>query len=494
MHIYNTHSKRKEVFQPLQEGVVKMYICGPTVYNFLHIGNFRGLIFFNTVAYWFKHLGFKVEFVYNYTDIDDKIIQASIEEKKTPLQLSEHYIQEFEKDKKQLKLSFQDIQHPKASEHIINMITFIQNLEKKGFVYVLNASLYFSVKNYLNYGQLSGRNLEDSQMGTRAKTEEGKKHPADFVLWKASKDGEPSWDYKSLKDNKIYPGRPGWHIECSAMSKALLGEELDIHGGGIDLLFPHHENEIAQSESCNDKTFAKYWMHNNMINFGDKKMSKSLGNIILGKDFIKEHTGEVLKFLMLSVHYRSELNFNQKSIASATYNTAKFYSVLNKANILLEGKKGDSNLLSKEDKEFFATTEKNITEAFYDDFNTPMVFAELFKILNAFHVKTSEGKLKEKQAYANACKTLLVKTGKFLSLFQETPSSFLTELDNLLLKEQNLNPKDIDQLVEQRTTARKNKDFSLSDNLRKELLQKGIQVQDLANGTSIWEVNKNSAK
>ncbi len=490
MHIYNTQSKTKEEFKALSSKTVKMYICGPTVYNFLHIGNFRGLIFFNTVASWFQHLGFSVDFVYNYTDIDDKIIQASIEEKKTPLKLSEHYIKEFEKDKKNLKLSFTNIKHPKASDHIQNMIKFIQDLEEKNFVYELNSSLYFSVEKHLNYGRLSGRNLNDSHLGTRAKTEKGKKHPADFVLWKAAKQDEPSWDYKSIKENKIYKGRPGWHIECSAMSKSLLGKELDIHGGGLDLLFPHHENEIAQSESCNDKTFANYWMHNNMINFGDKKMSKSLGNIILGKDFIKEHTGEVLKFLMLSVHYRSELNFNSESISMATYNTAKFYSALNKADIILEKQTQDTSLLPQQDKEYFSLIEKNITEAFCDDFNTPAVFAELFKMLNAFNLKISENKFKEKKVYAYAFKILILKIGKFLSLFQEHPSSFLTELDLLLLKEKNLDPKEISQLVNKRSEARKNKDFLLSDNLRQDLLSKGIQVQDLANGTSIWEVEK----
>lgn len=490
MHIYNTQSKIKEEFQSLEPNTLKMYVCGPTVYNFLHVGNFRGLIFFNTVAFWFRHLGYKVEFAYNYTDIDDKIIEASLKEGLSPLTLSEHYIQEFEKDKKNLNLSFKDIKHPKASDHIKNMIKFIQDLENKGFVYELNSSLYFSVKKQKSYGKLSGRSLENNQLGTRVKTEEGKKNSADFVLWKASKKEEPSWDYVSPLSKKRYPGRPGWHIECSAMSKALLGEELDIHGGGLDLLFPHHENEVAQSESCNNKNFVKYWMHNNMINFGDKKMSKSLGNIVLGRDFIAEHTGEVLKCLILMSHYRSELNFNTQSIAMATCNVAKFYSALNKISVLLGSEEINVSLLPKEEVEYFAKVEKNIYKAFCDDFNTPVVFAELFKMLTNFNLKMSKAKLKEKKIYAYGFKQSLLKTGKILSLFQEEATSFLEKLDNLLLKEKNLKREDINTLITKRELARKARDFDLSDSLRKELLNKGILVQDLAGGSSIWEVDK----
>ena len=305
LSLYNSLGKKKESFYSNNNDKVMMYVCGPTVYDLLHIGNFRGPIFFNFLRNWLENIGYSVTYVYNYTDIDDKIINKSKEEKISTKDISEKYISEFELDYDSLKIKKPNFT-PRCTEHIDDIISFIADLINDGFAYESNKSVFFSIEKFKKYGKLSGKNIDDLLAGHRVDVNKDKNIPMDFVLWKPSEKGDPGWD------SPWGFGRPGWHIECSAMSDKILGQNIDIHGGGIDLLFPHHENEIAQSESRSSSTFSNFWVHNNLINFDNQKMSKSIGNIIKGRDFIKEYNAEILKFIILSVHYRSVLNFNKK--------------------------------------------------------------------------------------------------------------------------------------------------------------------------------------
>ena len=365
----------------------------------------------------------------------------------------------------------------------LSMIQFIQELEEKGHTYVVDKSVYFSVESFRDYGSLSSRKLDQLETGTRVVTEENKKHKADFVLWKAAKKGEVSWDSPWGK------GRPGWHIECSTMIRFLLGEQIDIHGGGLDLLFPHHENELAQTECLTGKApFVRYWMHNNMINFEDKKMSKSLGNIIFARDFMQTYTGEVLKYIMLSSHYRSEISWNEKQIQSSIASLAKFYSALSVADkILKENSNGEP---WKENGNPFQEHYDRIVAALDEDFNTPVLFAELFQVVTYFHKLVSKGVGKDKVLYAFFFKNLFLSLGSPLSLFQKDPCVYLKTLDDFLLKIKGLRREDIDKRVEERVVARETKNFKLSDEIRDDLIQKGISLQDLPDGTTEWEVAK----
>ena len=326
--LFNSLSKKKEVFFTNKKKEVSMYVCGPTVYDLLHIGNFRGPIFFNFFRNFLEYKGYKVVYVYNYTDIDDKIINRSSEENISTYELSEKYINEFESDYASLKIKKPSFT-PKCTDHIDDIIDFINDLIEKGYAYVSSNSVFFSIQKFKRYGKLSGKNTEDLLAGHRVNVNDKKENPLDFVLWKPSSENDPGWD------SPWGFGRPGWHIECSAMSRKLLGDQIDIHGGGVDLLFPHHENEIAQSECRSSCTFANFWVHNNLINFDNQKMSKSLGNIIKGRDFIRDYNPEIFKFLILSVHYRSILNFNKKIIDQTIGNLIKIYSALQLANTIM---------------------------------------------------------------------------------------------------------------------------------------------------------------
>ncbi|MGE0632943.1 MAG: cysteine--tRNA ligase [Pseudobdellovibrionaceae bacterium] len=481
--VYNSQSRKKETFSPLEAGKVRMYCCGPTVYGLLHVGNFRGAVFYNLVRNWLEVSGFKVTYVYNFTDVDDKIINRAKEENVEAKEISERYIEEFKKDFAALKLRSHD-SNPKVSDFMAPIISMVSTLVDNKKAYVVNGEVLFSIRDFPGYGKLSGRNPEELMAGARVEIATHKRDPLDFALWKPAKEGEPSWA------SPWGPGRPGWHIECSAMASSILGEQIDIHGGGMDLIFPHHENEIAQSEGATNKNFVKYWMHNNMINFSGQKMSKSLGNITTMRDFYKEHGAEIYKYLMLSAHYRSTVDFSDDSIDLAISGLSRVYSALSRVQDYIS----DSSVIEKEDAKFTAEItkfENGIKEALNDDFNTSEVFARIFEAVRLFNNQVRPG-LKissEVKGKAQSLWTLIQTYGKLMSLFQEQPHQFLKQLDDRLLQKKNVKREDIDHLVEQRSQARAQKDFAKSDELRKQLTDMGIAVYDLANG-SAWEVAK----
>lgn len=483
IEIHNTMSGKKEDFVTIEPGKVKMYVCGPTVYDFLHVGNFRGPVFFNLVRNWLEKSGYDVNYVYNYTDVDDKILNRAQDEGVSSSEISEKYIKEFETDFKTLGLK-PHTHNPKVTEHMQNIIRFIEELEQKGLAYKAADGVYFDVKAFKDYGKLSNKNIEDLQAGYRIELDVNKKSSVDFALWKFSKPGEAEWESPWGK------GRPGWHIECSAMSRALLGDSIDIHGGGLDLVFPHHENEIAQSEACSGQKYVKYWMHNNMINFGDQKMSKSLGNIKSARSFFEEYDSEIYKFLILSAHYRSVLEFSETQINRTIHSLAKFYSALSLAQSII--KKGlDLAPVPDSFQAALEHAEAGVTEALNDDFNTPEVMARFYEVLRVFNQACRKpGKPNSQMgAIAESYLAWMRKQGEMLSLFQQEPEAYLLKLDDRILQQKGLKRKDIDVLVEQRIRARVDKNFKQADLIRDQLKEVGIQVQDSIEGTA-WEVDK----
>ncbi|MBK9294479.1 MAG: cysteine--tRNA ligase [Oligoflexia bacterium] len=494
MKIYNTLTQKKEEFKPIKAGELKMYLCGPTVYNLVHVGNFRGPIFFNFVRNYFQNvLNYKVKFVYNYTDVDDKIINKAIEENIAATEVSEKYIKEFEKDFKAVGLRVADV-NPKVTEHIKEIVSLIEDIIKNGAAYVVDGEVFCSIEKIKDYGKLSHKNIQDLIAGARVEIGEKKKNPLDFSLWKPAKPGEPSWDSPWGK------GRPGWHIECSAMAKKHLGETIDIHGGGIDLIFPHHENEIAQSESANNKNFVNYWMHNNFINMGKDKMSKSLGNIFTVRKFVEVFNGEILKFLILSAHYRSGADFSDNVIEHAIAGLARIYSSLAQAEKMIimcqnAGFKYQTDLTKVLDPSGFGAKlnelwPKMITSA-EDDFNTPEILAEIFNLVRSFNNLLKPG-IKPTQELLNSAqkfKNEITKVGSLMSLFEKPAVSFLKELDDILLEQKNLKREEIQLKVDARSNAKAAKDFIKADKLRAELTQMGIELRDNPGGTE-WEVRK----
>jgi cysteinyl-tRNA synthetase len=477
--VYNSQSHKKEEFKPLKEGQVTLYLCGPTVYDYLHVGNFRGAIFFNLFRNWLEYRGFKVTFVYNYTDVDDKIINRANQDKVPANEISERFTAEFQKDFDALKLR-RHSHNPKVTEYMDDIIQFVEGLIKNGKAYETEGDVYFDVRSIPDYGKLSHKNIDDLEQGVRIEVDARKKHPSDFALWKKAKEGEPSW--KSPWGD----GRPGWHIECSAMARALLGDQIDIHGGGLDLIFPHHENEVAQSEGLTGKPFARYWMHNNMLNFGSQKMSKSLGNVRTARSFMQEFHPEILKAMMLSAHYRSILDFSPAQIENVISALARIYSAL----ALAEKVSGDGPAPDDFVKVVTAARAK-VEEALDDDVNTPEALAALFDVIRAFNniVRTPGPVNQKKAATAKAFKNFASWLGGLMSLYQEPPAEFLRFLDDMLLKKKSINREDVNKLVEQRSQARGSKDFAKADELRNQLTQMGIAVQDSAQGSE-WEVAK----
>ncbi len=478
--VYNSQSQKKEDFVPLVQGEVKMYLCGPTVYNLLHVGNFRGAILFNLLRNWFEYRGLKVTFVYNYTDVEDKILNRAKEEGVTPSDISERYIKEFETDFNALKLK-KHSHNPKVTEFMEPIIEMVEMLVKNGKAYVVEGDVYYNVKAFSEYGKLSHKNIDDMEAGFRIEVDARKKHPADFALWKSAKPGEQSWP------SPWGEGRPGWHIECSAMARALMGDQIDIHGGGLDLIFPHHENEVAQSEGATGKQFAKYWMHNNMLNFGSQKMSKSLGNVRTARSFMQEFHPEILKALMLSAHYRSILDFSPAQIENVISALARIYSALSLAEKVASGTAADVPEFNEVVKKAWSGVE----EALDDDINTPEAIARLFDVVRAFNniVRTPGSVTPKKVGTAKAFLAFAHKLGGLMSLYQEPPAEFLKFLDDMLLTKKSLNRGDIDKIVEERSQARKDKNFAKADELRAQLAGLGIMVQDSAQGSE-WEVAK----
>ncbi len=484
LQIFNSLSQKKEEFIPLTPGLVKMYLCGPTVYGLLHIGNFRGPIFFNLVRNWLEVSGFEVNFVYNYTDVDDRIIEKANLEKSASRVVSERYIGEFRTDFATLKLRSHD-RNPKVTEFMPSIVRMIEELVKNGSAYVIDGEVLFSVRKFSEYGKLSHRNIDDLKQAATGELNQKKIDPLDFALWKPAKPEEPKWP------SPWGEGRPGWHIECSAMIREILGESIDIHGGGMDLLFPHHENEIAQSEACTGKHFVKYWMHNNMINFGDKKMSKSLGNIKTAREFLKEYNAEILKYMMLSMHYRSVGDFSEAAIENAISGLARIYSALALANHLHSSSDMVPGAVAFDFQKTMLAETEQIKKSLDDDFNTPEVMASFFKVVRSFNTLFRYGMkmTPEVRATCLSFESWLRDKGSVLSLFQEDASRYLRILDDMLLLQKKLDRPMINSLVIERATARREKDFKRGDEIRAKLTELGIKVFDLGD-VSQWEVEK----
>ncbi len=464
MKIYNSLSLSKEEFKPLEEGKVKMYVCGPTVYNFIHIGNARPMIFFDTVRRYFEYKGYDVNFVSNFTDVDDKIIKAANEEGVAPEVISERFIKECKKDMEGMNIR-PATTHPQATKEIDGMIEMIQTLIDKGHAYAAeDGTVYFRVKSFPGYGKLSHKDMDALMSGFReikVTGEEGKEDPNDFVLWKPKKEGEPYWESPWCQ------GRPGWHIECSVMSKKYLGEQIDIHGGGEDLIFPHHENEIAQSEATSGKTFSNYWMHNAFLNIDNKKMSKSLGNFFTVRDISEKYDLQVLRFFMLSAHYRSPLNFSAELMEAAKNGLTRIVTSVQRLNELevkaAEGE-ADQAVLDK-----FEELKKKYEAAMEDDFNTADAISALFEMVKLANIEINESSSK---ATVKAAYDLMDKFCYILGIITDK-------------KEESLDA-EVEELIAQRQEARRNKDFAKADEIRDKLQAMGIILKDTREGVK-WE-------
>ena len=459
--IYNTLSGKKEDFIPIEEGKVKIYVCGPTVYNLIHIGNARPVIIFDTVRRYFEYKGYDVTYVTNFTDVDDKIINKANEEGVSAKEISERYIEEFKKDMEALNVR-QASYHPKATEEIDGMIKMIETLIENDHAYEKNGTVYFKTRSFEGYGKLSKKDIDDLEVGSRIAVNDEKEDPLDFVLWKPKKEGEPYWE------SPWSDGRPGWHIECSVMSSKYLGEQIDIHGGGEDLIFPHHENEIAQSEAASGEPFARYWMHNAFLNIDNKKMSKSLGNFLTVREACQKHTPQVVRFFMLNAHYRSPLNFSDELMESAKNSFLRITTATSNLKHLLNIESLDNRQLNEEEKEILQELEKleeKFDHSMADDFNTADGLAAIFEMVRLANSSCSSENSK-----------LIIK--EFYDKIILLCDILGIEAD----KKEDLLDKEIEKMIEERQIARQNKDFAKADQIRDLLLEKGIILEDTREG------------
>lgn len=461
MKIYNTLTRKKEEFVPVNPGKVGMYVCGPTVYNYIHIGNARPMIIFDTVRRYFEYKGYDVNYVSNFTDVDDKIIKKANEEGVTAIEIAERYIKECKQDMEGLNIKPATHQ-PRATEEITGMIKMIETLIEKGYAYAVDGTVYFKTRSFKDYGKLSKKNIDDLQAGHReikVTGEEGKKDPLDFVLWKPKKEGEIAWD------SPWGQGRPGWHIECSEMSKKYIGDTIDIHAGGEDLIFPHHENEIAQSEACNGECFAKYWMHNGFLNIDNKKMSKSAGNFFTVREISEKYPLQIIRFFMLSAHYRTPLNFSDTLVESAKTGLERILTAVDLCREMAQ--KTEENQMTEKEQEYLNEIKdlvKKFEDAMEDDFNTADAVSAIFEM-----VRVSNSTVKEAGAgYAKAVLDILESLCGVLGI--ET------------VKEEEILDDEIEKLIEERQQARQNKDFARADEIRDQLLEQGITLKDTREG------------
>ena len=464
MKLYNTLSRKKEEFKPIEEGKVKMYVCGPTVYNFIHIGNARPFIIFDTLRRYLEYRGYDVTFVQNFTDVDDKIIKRGHEENITPEEVANKYINEYFVDADGLGIKRASV-HPRVTDNIEQIIAFVKELEDKGYAYAVNGDVYFDTKKFKDYGKLSGIKQEELEAGARIEVNDQKRHPMDFVLWKAKKEGEPGWA------SPWGEGRPGWHIECSVMSNRYLGETIDIHAGGQDLKFPHHENEIAQSEARSGKNFSNYWLHNEYINVNNEKMSKSLGNFFTVREIAEIFDLEVVRLFMLSTHYRNPINFSDEILNQSKAGLERLYNAKEKALFTINNLE-DSKMTEEEAKlqEELAGFRQKFIDAMDDDVNTADAVSVIFELAKFMNSNVTEKSSKE---FAQ----------KVIDEFNE-----LTSVLNIVNKDQkeDILDEEIEQLIAQRTEAKKNKNFQLADDIRQQLLDKGIILEDTRQGVK-WK-------
>lgn len=467
MKIFNTLSRRKEEFVPIEPGKVKMYVCGPTVYNFIHIGNARPMIVFDTVRRYFEYKGYEVNYVSNFTDVDDKIIRKAIEEGVDAETISKRYIAECKKDMEMMNVK-PATKNPQATQEIGGMIEMINTLIEKGHAYVAaDGTVYFRTKSFKEYGKLSHKNLDDLQSGFReikVTGEEGKEDPTDFVLWKPKKEGEPFWESPWCQ------GRPGWHIECSEMSKKYLGESIDIHAGGEDLIFPHHENEIAQSECANGKTFANYWMHNAFLNIDNRKMSKSLGNFFTVREISEKYDLQVLRLFMLSAQYRSPLNFSADLMEASKNSLERIRTAAeHQADCLKAAKEGEMTAEEKQNQAAVEELVQKFETAMDDDFNTADAISAIFEIVRLSNSTISEASTKA-----------------YVSYVRETMDKLCDVLGIITEKKEEILDSEVEDLIAKRQQARKDKNFALADEIRGQLLDMGIILEDTREGVK-WK-------
>ncbi len=460
MKIYNTLTRKKEEFKPLEGKKVRMYVCGPTVYNYFHIGNARAFLVFDAFRRYLEYRGYEVTYVQNFTDIDDKMIKRAEKEGITVKELADRFIQEYFKDADALGIKRADY-HPRATEVILDIIEMIKTLMDKGYAYEVDGDVYFKTRKFKEYGKLSHQNLEELEAGARIKVEDKKQNPMDFALWKKKKPGEPSW---------LSPwgeGRPGWHIECSVMARKFLGDTIDIHAGGPDLIFPHHENEIAQSEGATGKPFARYWMHIGYLNINDEKMSKSLGNFYTAREVIQKHDPEAVRLFLLSAHYRNPINFSYELIQQAEKGLERLYNALE--NLKHLESVAEERELTPQDKQLlnkFNAYKEEFIKVMDDDFNTADGVAVLFELVKEFNTNIDE---KASRKVITAAKNLLLELGGVLGIIQQRGEEKLEE--------------EIEKLIKKREEARQNKNWELADRIRDELKEKGIILEDTPHGT-----------
>ena len=462
MEIYNTLTRKKEPFVPLEEGKVKMYCCGPTVYNFIHIGNARPICLFDVFRRYLEYRGYQVTFVQNFTDVDDKIIKKANEEGVTAAEIAQRYIKEYETDAKGLGVRSATV-HPTVTGHMQDIIHIIQTLMEKGHAYQAGGDVYYRTRSFPEYGKLSHMPIDELESGARIAVGEQKEDPLDFALWKAAKPGEPYWDSPWGK------GRPGWHIECSAMSRIILGETIDIHCGGQDLIFPHHENEIAQSEGASGKPFARYWMHNGYINVDNVKVSKSLGNFFTVREVAEKFGYEPIKFMMLQAHYRSPINYTLEVIGQCQASLKRIYNCKDKLTLTLE--KAPAGAMTPQQKETIDGFQRQFIAAMDDDFNTADAVSAIFELVRQINTDCDRNPLLGKDYFLYAQKLL---------------DTLLDVMGIVIPRQQDQQlPSQVQELVDRRAQARKEKNFALADQLRDEIAALGYEVKETRQGTQI---------
>jgi cysteinyl-tRNA synthetase len=485
LHIYNTLHRKKERFEPLTPGRVTLYVCGPTVYDSCHIGHARSVVVFDVMVRYLEFLGFEVTYVRNFTDVDDKIINRANETGTDWKHVAEQYIAEFYEDMDALNVRRATVE-PRATEHIDDIVSMVEKLISKGHAYELDGDVYFAVDSFREYGKLSGRKLEDMEAGARIDVDQRKHNPFDFALWKSAKPGEPSWQSPWGK------GRPGWHIECSAMSYRFLGKTFDIHGGGKDLIFPHHENEIAQSEAAFDEPFARYWIHNGFVNINSEKMSKSLGNFTIIKDVLQTYHPEVIRFFLLSKHYRSPIDFSQQSMQEAAGGLERIYVLLER----VENEIGslpfpDADMRIQIRQNEIAQTHWNLfCEAMDDDFNTARGIGILFDLVRTTNRLLDEYKDDAgSDSYATVMPLVsaILGMGRILGILGNSPQDFFHSRKTSAAENQTMDAQRIETLIREREDARKAKNYARADEIRKELEDQNILLEDRPDGT-IWKI------